>query len=117
MIFSNLLYRSSASIASLTLILVSEDSIGLGPIDQPVLPSICPSIHHPSRTLKLITPLWDAFIPLVPDASRGRDGGFWATNNSPTKTIITFTFFFIFLLKKSFFFFFFFFFKIKKKKN
>ena len=46
---------------------------------QPVIPSTCPSIHHPSNMLRLGTPLSAAFIPLVPDASRGRSGVFSQT--------------------------------------
>ena len=63
---------SSASSASVEA--TSVDSVGSGPIDQPVKPSICPSIHQPSSTLKFITPLCAAFMPLVPDASRGLMG-------------------------------------------
>ena len=41
---------------------------------QPVIPGTCPSIHHPSRMLQFNTPLSAAFIPLVPQASKGRRG-------------------------------------------
>src|SRR5712671_4424309 len=43
-------------------------------MDQPVIPSMCPSTHQPSRTLKLGTPLRAAFMPLVPEASSGYCG-------------------------------------------
>ena len=33
-----------------------------------------PSIHHPSITLRLGTPLTAAFMPLVPEASSGGCG-------------------------------------------
>ncbi len=45
------------------------------PIDQPVTPSTWPAIHQPSRTLRLGTPWIAAFIPLVPETSRGGGGG------------------------------------------
>jgi Phosphofructokinase len=55
-------------------------SLGRGhpeaPIAQPVTPSTWPSSHHPSRILKLGTPLRAAFMPLVPEASKGRWGVF-----------------------------------------
>ena len=40
-------------------------SLHTSPMAQPVCPSIQPSIHHPSRMLRLGTPLSAAFIPLV----------------------------------------------------
>ena len=43
-------------------------------MDQPVIPSMCPSIHQPSSTLKLGTPFKAAFIPLVPEASMDGSG-------------------------------------------
>ena len=43
-------------------------------MDQPVSPSICPSIHQPSSTLRFGTPFRAAFIPLVPEASMGGSG-------------------------------------------
>ena len=39
-------------------------------------PSTQPSIHQPSRILKLGTPFSAAFMPLVPEASKGRCGVF-----------------------------------------
>src|SRR3990170_1104430 len=71
---SSLVYKSSSSFLWHS----SADifSFGCGPIAQPVTPSIQPSIHQPSNTLKFMTPLWAAFIPLVPDASKGRKGVF-----------------------------------------
>ncbi len=50
------------------------------PIDQPVTPSICPSTHQPSSTLKLGTPFIAAFMPLVPEASIGGSGVFSHTS-------------------------------------
>src|SRR5918999_4091311 len=50
--------------------------VGPSPIDQPVTPSTCPSIHQPSRTLKLGIPFKAAFMPLVPEASWGLWGVF-----------------------------------------
>ena len=47
---------------------------GEAPIAQPVTPSMQPSIHQPSRTLKFMIPLCDAFMSLVPDASIGGFG-------------------------------------------
>ena len=44
------------------------------PIAHPVTPSMQASIHHPSRMLRLSTPLSAAFMPLVPDASSGGKG-------------------------------------------
>ena len=44
-----------------------------------------PSIHQPSRMLKLGTPLIAAFIPLVPDASCGGCGVF---NQTSTPAVI-----------------------------
>ena len=44
------------------------------PMDHPVTPSMYPSIHRPSRTLRLGTPLSEALIPLVPEASSGGSG-------------------------------------------
>src|SRR5574341_2391145 len=51
------------------------------PIAQPLPPSMHPSIHHPSSTLRLGTPLNAAFIPLVPEASSGRSGVFSQTSD------------------------------------
>ena len=70
--YSSLLYRSWSSSSLLSLSLSS--SLGCGPIAQPVTPSMQPSIHQPSSTLKLTTPLWAAFMPLVPEASKGGKG-------------------------------------------
>src|SRR5262249_16619275 len=46
------------------------------PMAHPVTPSMQPSTHQPSSTLRLGTPLSAAFIPLVPDAWRGGCGVF-----------------------------------------
>src|SRR5580765_838910 len=64
--FSSLSYNDAASPSS------ADDE--LLPIAQPVTPSMQPSIHQPSRMLKLGTPLNAAFMPLVPEASSGRNG-------------------------------------------
>src|SRR5512145_857617 len=49
-----------------------EVSVSL--ISQPVTPSMHPSIHQPSSTERLGTPFRAAFMPLVPEASSGRNG-------------------------------------------
>jgi hypothetical protein len=54
-----------------------------------VTPSTCPSIHHPSRTLRLGTPFRAAFIPLVPEASSGGSGVFSQTS-APAVSAIAF---------------------------
>jgi hypothetical protein len=43
------------------------------PIAHPVTLRHVPN-HQPSSTLKFGTPLWVAFMPLVPEASKGRRG-------------------------------------------
>src|SRR6516162_5636047 len=55
--------------------LVSGESPSLS-MAHPVTPSMQPSTHQPSSTLRLGTPLSAAFIPLVPDVSRGGCGVF-----------------------------------------
>ena len=52
--------------------------------DQTVPPSMHPSRHQPSRTLRLSPPLSAAFIPLAPDASIGGSGGFSHTSTPAT---------------------------------
>src|SRR5215469_11428337 len=54
------------------------------PMAHPVTPSMQPSTHQPSSTLRLGTPLSAAFIPLVPDASRGGCGVFSHTSAPDT---------------------------------
>jgi hypothetical protein len=49
-------------------------AFGSAPIVQPVTFSIIPSSHHPSGVESDGTPLSAAFIPLVPDASKGGSG-------------------------------------------
>lgn len=53
----------------------------------PMTPSISPSIHHLSTTLKLGTPFSTAFIPLVPDAS---NGGWGVLSQRSTPAVISF---------------------------
>jgi hypothetical protein len=54
------------------------------PIPHPVTPSIQPSDHQPSSTLRFGTPLKAAFMPLVPDASHGGSGVFSQTSTPET---------------------------------
>ena len=65
--------------ANLVELMKAEHLIGTS-IDHPVTPARCPSIHQPSRMLRLGTPLRAAFMPLVPDASWGFCGVFSHTS-------------------------------------
>src|SRR6185436_13156548 len=77
--------RSSLSYR-LAISLDGSSAISLLPMDHPVTPSMCPSAHQPSTTLKLGTPLSAAFMPLVPEASWGRMGLF---NQRSTPEVMT----------------------------
>src|SRR5258706_8122535 len=74
-IFSSLAYSDCASLALSISIGVAPGTCG-SPMDHPVIPSMCPSTHQPSRMLRLGTPFSAAFIPLVPEASSGYCGVF-----------------------------------------
>src|SRR5512136_2532308 len=78
---SNLSYSEEASLAG------SLSGSQLSPMDQPVTPSTLPSIHQPSRTLRLGTPFSAAFMPLVPDASNGFCGVF-SHRSTPEQTYL-----------------------------